>query len=36
MCFVFRQHKAVADVLQCNDDNDNDNYCFLFFPLKEK
>jgi hypothetical protein len=25
ICFVFRQHKAVADVLQCNDDDGNGN-----------
>jgi hypothetical protein len=28
MCFVFRQHKAVADVLQCNDNDDNGSYYF--------
>jgi hypothetical protein len=31
MYFVFRQHKAVADVLQCNDDDDNGNYSLYFF-----
>jgi hypothetical protein len=35
MCFVFRQHKAVADVLQCNDDDDNGNYYFLCFSEEE-
>jgi hypothetical protein len=25
ICFVFRQHKVVADVLQCNDDDGNGN-----------
>jgi hypothetical protein len=29
--FVFRQLKAVADVLQSNDDGDNGNYSFLSF-----
>jgi hypothetical protein len=31
MCLVFRQHKAVDDVLWCNDDDDKDNYYFLLF-----
>jgi hypothetical protein len=29
--FVFRQLKAVADVLQCTDDDDNGNSSFLSF-----
>jgi hypothetical protein len=28
--FCFRQHKAVADVLHCNDDNHSVSFCFLF------
>jgi hypothetical protein len=35
MCFVFRQHKAVADVLQCNDDDVNDIYFYLYFSEGE-
>jgi hypothetical protein len=31
LCFVFRQHKAVADVLQSNDDDDTGNYYILLF-----
>jgi hypothetical protein len=31
MCFVFRQHKAVADVLRCVDVDNNGKYNFLFF-----
>jgi hypothetical protein len=31
MCFAFKQHKAVANVVQCNDDDDIGNYYrFLF------
>jgi hypothetical protein len=30
MYFVFRQHKAVADVLHCNDDDKNGNYYLIF------
>jgi hypothetical protein len=33
ICLVFRQHEAVADVLQCNDDGDYGNTCS---SLKEK
>jgi hypothetical protein len=33
MCF--RQHKAVADVLQCNDDDDNGSYYFFVLLSKE-
>jgi hypothetical protein len=33
--FDFRQHKAVADVLQCNDDDDNGNFYFSFFSEGE-
>jgi hypothetical protein len=36
MCSVFRQHKAVADVLQCIDDDDNGKYCSLFISPKVK
>jgi hypothetical protein len=35
MCFVFRQHKAVADVLQCNDDDVNGIYFYLYFSEGE-
>jgi hypothetical protein len=28
---VFRQHKVVADVLQCKDDDENGSYYFFFF-----
>jgi hypothetical protein len=28
--FVFRQHKAVADLLQCSDNDDNGNSYFFF------
>jgi hypothetical protein len=31
MCFVVRQHKAVADVLQCNYDDNNGMFYFLLF-----
>jgi hypothetical protein len=30
ICFVFRQQKEVADVLQCVDDDRNGNSLFLF------
>jgi hypothetical protein len=35
MRFAFRQHSAVAEVLQCNDDDDNDNSYFLLFSEGE-
>jgi hypothetical protein len=34
MCFAFRQHKAVAGVFRCNDDDDNGN-SYVFVLLKE-
>jgi hypothetical protein len=33
--FVFRQHKAVVDVLQCNDDDGIDNFYF-FVPRRRR
>jgi hypothetical protein len=34
--FGFRQHKAVTDVLECIDDDDNGNDYFLLFSRRSK
>jgi hypothetical protein len=34
--FVFRQHKAVTDVLRCTDDVDDDNYYCLFLVCRRR